>query len=195
MGCRPQSIRYPIPRAVQQMTRFNRMGQTPYTKSRIFPAGPARTSLPMWAATPERIKHHVPLAAGVANGTFHKADRFHGRVQVILVGPVYVPHIALIARTAPAPFHSLGPAIKDRLILALIVGPPQRETVLGPYHEGRPMPACFHERRLQRVQFARGHADVNRARRVGVDQNAGVVKKLPKASPSASFLIRRPLPA
>ncbi len=39
MGCRPQSIRYPIPRAVQQVTRFNRMGQTPYTKFRIFPGG------------------------------------------------------------------------------------------------------------------------------------------------------------
>jgi hypothetical protein len=37
MGCGTKPVRYPIPRTVQQMTRFNRMGQNPYTESRILP--------------------------------------------------------------------------------------------------------------------------------------------------------------
>ena len=37
MGCGPKPVRYPIPRTVQQMTRFNRMGQNPYTEFRILP--------------------------------------------------------------------------------------------------------------------------------------------------------------
>jgi len=37
MGCRKKPIRYPVPRTVQQVTRFNRMGQSPYTKFRIVP--------------------------------------------------------------------------------------------------------------------------------------------------------------
>ena len=37
MGCGPKPVRYTIPRTVQQMTRFNRMGQNPYTEFRILP--------------------------------------------------------------------------------------------------------------------------------------------------------------
>ncbi len=36
-SCSKESIRYSIPKTVQQMTRFNRMGQTPYTEFRTFP--------------------------------------------------------------------------------------------------------------------------------------------------------------
>ncbi len=36
-SCRPQSVRYSVPRTVQQVIRFNRMGQTPYTEDRTLP--------------------------------------------------------------------------------------------------------------------------------------------------------------
>ena len=42
------------------------------------------------------------------------------------------------------------------------------------------MAARPHECGLQRVQFTRGHADVNGANSVGVDQNTGVVEELAK---------------
>jgi hypothetical protein len=37
MGCGAKPVRYSLSRTVQQVIRFNRMGQAPYTDSRILP--------------------------------------------------------------------------------------------------------------------------------------------------------------
>jgi len=47
-----------------------------------------------------------------------------------------VPHIALVSRATPKVLTAIFPAIKNRFVLALVIGAPQRESVLGPDDKG-----------------------------------------------------------
>lgn len=105
------------------------------------------------AGSAERIEHHVTRLAGIANGTFHQFDRFHGRVQIVLVWLFDLPHIALITVSAPVMLASLGPAVKEMLVLALVVRTPHGEGVLGPDNESRPLATGFAKRCLQHIHL------------------------------------------
>ncbi len=72
---------------------------------------------------------------------------------------------------------ALLPAVKDRLVLPLIVRPPKRESVLCPDNKGRPFAACRDEGFLKRMQFRRGHANIKPAFADGQHVDAGIVKK------------------
>ncbi len=105
------------------------------------------------------------------------------------------PHVALVAGAAPVVIGALLPAVQDRFVLALVIRPPEREGVLRPDHEGRPLAAGLAERLLQRVELRRRHADVDRALGHGQDVDAGVVEQARRnSSPRASFMIGRFLP-
>jgi hypothetical protein len=73
------------------------------------------------------------------------------------------PDIPLVAVTAPVAVLSLRPTIKDRFVLALVVGTAQRKGVLGPDDEGGPLATRCTERLLQGMQFAGGHGDIGGA--------------------------------
>jgi len=59
-----------------------------------------------------------------------------GRVQIVLLRLFDVPDVALIAVAAPVALRTLGPTVEDGLVLALVVGAAQRESVLRPDDEG-----------------------------------------------------------
>ena len=70
------------------------------------------------------------------------------------------------------------PAIQDRFILPLVIGPAQRESVLRPDHERGPVAAGLGECLVQRVQLRGRHADVDRAFRHRQQVRAGVAQEL-----------------
>ncbi len=81
----------------------------------------------------------------------------------VLCRLVEKPDISLIAVAAPVVVGTLFPAIEDRLVVALVIGPPKREGVLRLDYEGRPLATGLAEGLLQRVELQRRHADVDRA--------------------------------
>ncbi len=81
-------------------------------------------------------------------------------MQVVFDRFVEEPHIPLVPGAAPEVVGSFRPAIEDGLILALVVGPAESESILRPDDEGGPFAAGLSEGLLQRIQFAGGHADV-----------------------------------
>src|SRR5581483_1278041 len=99
----------------------------------------------------------------VADRAFDQFDWFHGRVEVIHDGFVDRPYIALGTVSAPEMARAFAPAVKNWLILPLVIGPPERKSILGPNKECRPMAAGRGERLIQGVEFRRGHANVDRA--------------------------------
>ena len=74
-------------------------------------------------------------------------------MQIVLVGLIDEPDIALVARAAPIMVRTVLPAIEDRFVLALVVSAPEREGVLGPDHEGGPFAPGLAERFLERIEF------------------------------------------
>ena len=105
------------------------------------------------AGAAEGIQHNILGLARILDGTFHQIDWLHGGVQIIDARLVHKPDIALIARTAPVPIIAFLPAVKDRLVLALIIRASQREGVFRPYNKSRPFAACGYKRFLQRMQL------------------------------------------
>ena len=67
--------------------------------------------------------------------------------------PLDEPHVTLIAGTAPEMVRALAPSVQDRFVLPLVIGPAQREMVLGPNDECGPVPTGVGEGLVQRVQF------------------------------------------
>jgi hypothetical protein len=63
------------------------------------------------------------------------------RMQVVAGRFVEVPDVALVTCSAPEVVGASGPAVEDRLVLALLVGAAEREGVLGPDDRGRPVAA------------------------------------------------------
>jgi len=55
--------------------------------------------------------YHLATAAAVSDGSLDKLNRLHGRVQVVHPAPIDVPHVALIACSAPVVLSPLRPAI------------------------------------------------------------------------------------
>ena len=86
-----------------------------------------------------------------------------------------MPQITLITRTTPKMLIAIRPAIEDWLVLPLIIGATHREVIFTPDDEGRPMATCGFECRLQRLQLAGRHANVNGAIGVRIDQRAGII--------------------
>src|SRR5690606_20578137 len=111
----------------------------------------------------EWVEDDVAALGRVADGALDQRDRLHRRVQIILRGLVEVPDVALIAVAAPIVIGALFPSIEDWLVLALIVGAAEREGVLSPDHERRPLAPGLAERILQSVELRRRHAHVHRA--------------------------------
>ena len=62
-------------------------------------------------------------------------------MQIVLLGFLDLPHIALIAGAAPVVIGAIAPAIENRLVLTLVIGASQGEGILGPDDEGRPLAA------------------------------------------------------
>jgi len=48
-------------------------------------------------------------------------------VQIVFVWAFDVPDVALVTIATPVTLNALGPAVKDGLILALVIGATQRE--------------------------------------------------------------------
>ena len=113
------------------------------------------------AAAAERVEHDVAALAGIEYRPFHQLHRLHGRVQIVLVGFIDLPHVTLIARPAPEVLSAVLPAVQDGFVLALVVGAPQGKRVLGPDDEGRPLATGSTKRRLQRIQFRGTHRDIH----------------------------------
>ena len=101
-------------------------------------------------------------------------------MQIVLVGLIDEPDIALVARAAPIMLRTVLPAIEDRFVLPLVISAPEREGILGPDHEGRPFAPGLAERFLQRVELRGGHADVDGALGDSEDVHAGVVEERAK---------------
>lgn len=97
---------------------------------RIFPGDQRR------AGTSERIEHHVFHLAAVSHGTLNHFDRLRGRMQIVLLGLLDLPDVALIAGVTPVIIGTIAPALQDGLVLALIVRATKSEYVLGPTNEG-----------------------------------------------------------
>jgi hypothetical protein len=74
-------------------------------------------------------------------------------MQIVARGLVDKPDIPLIARPAPVMIVAVTPAVQDRLVLPLVVGPAERERMLRPDHERAPLAAGRRERTLQRMQL------------------------------------------
>ena len=74
-------------------------------------------------------------------------------MQVVDTRLVEMPDISLIAVATPVARRTLGPTVQDRFVLALVVRAPEREGVLGPDDEGRPLAAGGAEGGLQGVEF------------------------------------------
>ena len=100
------------------------------------------------------IQHHIARSTRIADGPFHQFHRLHGRVQIILLRLLDLPDVALVTITAPVAIGTLGPAVENWLVLTLIVGTPQGESVLGPDDEGGPVATGGTECCLQTVEFA-----------------------------------------
>ncbi len=111
----------------------------------------------------EGIEHNVPALARVPDRPLDQGNGLHGRMQVVTDRLVEKPHIALVAGTAPVVVGAFLPAVEDRLLLALVVGPAEREGVLRPDDERRPLAARGRERPLQGVQLRAAHAHVHGA--------------------------------
>src|SRR3546814_16249166 len=88
------------------------------------------------ARAAERVQHDVPWTAGIADGPLDQLHRLHGRVQVVLLRLLDVPHIALVAVTAPVAALTFGPTIQAGPVMALVVGSAGLDWVCGPREEG-----------------------------------------------------------
>ena len=107
------------------------------------------------ARAAEWIEDDIAALGRIADGTLNQPDRFHRRVQIVLRGLVEEPDIALVAIATPVVIGTLLPAVEDRFVLALVVRAAEREGVLRPDHEGRPLATSLAEGRLQRVELRR----------------------------------------
>src|ERR1017187_4821063 len=112
------------------------------------------------AGPAEDIKHRIPALAAVAHGALHQLDRLHRRVQIVDVGLLDEPHVALVAGAAPEVVRALTPAVEDRLVLPLVVRPPHRERVLRPDYGRAPVAARLAEDALQSGDLRGRHADI-----------------------------------
>ena len=79
--------------------------------------------------------------------------RLHCRVQIVLVQLVEEPDVALVPRAAPVVIRAVFPAVQNRLVLPLIIRATERECVLRPDHERRPLAAGIAKRFLQSVEL------------------------------------------
>src|SRR3546814_9615314 len=66
------------------------------------------------ARAAERVQHDVPWTAGIADGPLDQLHRLHGRVQVVLLRLLDVPHIALVAVTDPVAVLTFGPTTERK---------------------------------------------------------------------------------
>jgi len=84
------------------------------------------------ARTRKAIEDRIPRLAAVPNCPLNQLHRLLGGMQFVDRGFVYQPQITLVTRAAPEVLCALAPPIEDRLVLPLVVGPPQRKVALGP---------------------------------------------------------------
>src|SRR6185312_11795188 len=101
----------------------------------------------------EDIENGVPSLAAVAERPLDQFHRLHRRMFEVRHGPLDGPHVALITCTAPEVIRSVAPPIEDRLVHPLVVRTAQREMVLRPNHERRPVAPSVRECPEERVQF------------------------------------------
>ena len=120
-----------VPVAAQERTE---------STSRLFAGDQSR------AGPAERVQHHAPTSAAVANGALHQLDWFHSRVQVIDVRFIHVPDITLVASATPKVSLALSPTVENSLKLSLIVRSAQCKGALTPDEIRAPMPAGIGER-------------------------------------------------
>ena len=74
-------------------------------------------------------------------------------MQIVFVRLLDVPHITLVACTAPVVLSTVFPAVEDGLVLALVIRAAHGEGVLGPDDEGGPLAPCGAKRCLQGIEF------------------------------------------
>ena len=74
-------------------------------------------------------------------------------MQIVDTRLVIEPDICLVSVAAPEVIGSLLPAVQDRFVLTLVIRSAQREGVLGPNHESRPLAARIQPGFLQGVQL------------------------------------------
>jgi hypothetical protein len=72
-------------------------------------------------------------------------------VQIVLRRFVEKPDVPLVTGTTPEMVCAFAPAIEDGFVLALIIGAPQGEGVLGPDDEGGPFATSVTKGLLQRI--------------------------------------------
>src|SRR5438105_6289703 len=82
-------------------------------------------------------------------------------MQSIDFRPGYKPHVPLVASPAPIVFLPLLPAVQNRFILPLIVGPSECEPIFCPDQECRPMATRRSEPLVEGVQLAGAHAYID----------------------------------
>lgn len=100
---------------------------------------------------------------------------------VVLRRFLNVPHVTLIASTAPVVIDTVFPAIKKGFVLALVVGAAKGEGVLGPDDECGPFATCSTKRSWQGIEFTGGHGDVHRTLGSGEDVVAGIEQEAAKS--------------
>ena len=91
---------------------------------------------------------------------------------------VIFPNVGLVSVTTPIVSLVAHPAVEDRLILSLIIGPAQGKGILGPNDKGGPFAAGFHKCRIKSVQFGRTHANVSGTLAIHQHIGAGIIKEL-----------------
>ena len=61
-----------------------------------------------------------------------RLERFHRGMKVVYLGFVVFPNVRLVSVSAPVVFSTLRPAVKNRLVLSLVIGTTECKGVLAP---------------------------------------------------------------
>jgi hypothetical protein len=93
-----------------------------------------------------RKRVDVAGLAAIEESTPHQLHRLHGGMQIVDLGLVHIPDIALISCATPVVSAAFAPTVQERLVLALIVGTAKRKSILAPNAECGPMPTSLGER-------------------------------------------------